>query len=626
MKSKAQVTIFLILGITILIFGSIFFYYQSITTEESEFNKLELAPIQIFIENCIDQTSTNALIKLGLNGGFLEFPNSINANPRSYLSSGPVTDIKNPYWWYEGINGEPTQEFVKQQLEKYIDNELKTCFNDFKDFKEFKVDELGPIKSEVNLAENDVVVKVNYPINVLQRENNTITKLENFKKTIPIRLKKAMEFASEIMKAENRDKFLEKKTIDLMVLDKEIPTTDIEATCDQRIWKYNEVSSKIKKLLTFNLPYIRIFGSNYADDIYVANPSGKETYKNSYYQNHYLWQVSDELFPDFNVAFTFNDNWPFDLEARPRKGNLLESKIQRGSDLLNFFCLHIWHFTYDLIYPVKVTITEKNNAYRPYSFSFTFMVSIDHNQPNRQNFARTIYDSIETITSEEFCNDVTNEVTIYTVSNTTNELIDIVDVELSLICGRYKCDLGKTEWLSFGAAGGMIKETPYCVKAILKGKKEGYLDSQTFIQTDTPNSYTLHLKPIKEFNNYEVVKHSFADISNEKSLSSDEKASIQIKAVKKTHETNGFYPVEGDFPLQLLNEETNYEVTIYLSNEDELIGGYQQEWLVSENDLFGKNKIKFHVMDQSASSEEERSTFFLDLKTQSEQIPSPELI
>ena len=67
----------------------------------------EIAPIQVFIGSCIDQTATEALTILGMNGGYIDFPLSIESNPRSYLQSGPLDEIKNPYWWYDGISAIP---------------------------------------------------------------------------------------------------------------------------------------------------------------------------------------------------------------------------------------------------------------------------------------------------------------------------------------------------------------------------------------------------------------------------------------------------------------------------------------------------------------------------------------
>jgi len=626
MAKKAQVSIFLIMALAIVILGAIYLYFQRITIEEGEIVQPETAPIKSFIEGCIEQTSTEALTILGLNGGYINFPLDIEANPRSYLQLGPVNEIKNPYWWHDGISAIPTEEFMVSEIENYVNNQLKACINNFEAFStEYEIRELGKANTVVALTENNVIVDVNYPVDVLKNENRTRARFEKFSTTIPIRLKKAHNFAKSIMEAENRDNFLEKKTIDLIALDHDIPTTDIEATCEKREWKFDDVQKKLKQLLRVNLPYIRVLGSNYAQNIFVPNPFGEDTYQDSYFQSHYLWQVSDEKFPDFNAAFSFSENWPFEMQARPRDGNLLKSNVEKGLDLLNFFCLHIWHFTYDVVYPVKVTIIEANENFKPYSFSFAFKVAVDHNQPNRQNFATTVFENVERPSSEEFCNEVANEVTIYTVSNTSNEQLDITNVNLTLTCGPYACNLGKTEWLSFGAASGLIKEVPYCVNAILRGKKEGFLDAQMFIQADTPRAYTLNMKPVKEFGNYKVVKHQLSNPSVQSELAKNEKASIHIKSASSSFEAFGAYPTESSFPIRLPAEDSLYDVTVYLTDNDNILGGYKQKWAVNANELKSASQITFHVMDQGIVSDDESALFIAGLESYSKQISAPEL-
>ena len=86
---------------------------------------------------------------------------------------------------------------------------------------------------------------------------------------------------------------------------------------------------------------------------------------------------------------------------------------EADQSLLDFFCMHIWHFTYDVIFPVKVTIvddqTDKNERY---SFNFAFKAQINHNEPDRTNFAVATFDTRDTYLEEEYCADVINEVKI----------------------------------------------------------------------------------------------------------------------------------------------------------------------------------------------------------------------
>lgn len=625
-KRGAQVTIFFILAMFIIVLGIVFLHFRSLSLEE-EYVKPELVPVKAYIDNCISNVAETGIRSLGVTGGYIEIPERVSANPRSYLSLGPAGFLKMPYWWYDGVTAVPTENFIKRQLEDYINRNLRACLDNFDAFEgQYDVNELGTLTTEVILTDNDVLVTVNYPLEIFYHLNKTKLSLETFKQTIPIRLKKVFELAKTMMDRENKDFFLEKKTIDLMAMNREIPTTDVEATCEKKVWNLLDIKNKLKLLLRVNLPFIRINNAEYEKNIYVPTPEGPDIYENSYYQYHYVWEVSDEEYKDLSATFTYDENWPFDIDARPRKGFLLESNSMKGKDILKWFCLHIWHFTYDVIYPVKATIVDKaTEKHKDYIFNFVFKVSIDHNQPNRVGFAHTIFDTSDRETNEDYCSDLSDEVTIYTVANAT-EPYDLNGVNLTLTCGAYTCPLGTSEYLSFGAASGIVKRMPYCVNAVLRGNKEGFDTAQIFIQTDAPRTYTLYLKPVKEFNNYRVVKHPFVDPASQENLKPSEKASIILKPKDADFESFGAYPTQGSFPIKLLaDKEHTYDVTIYLVDGDDIAGGYKAEWTVSPDELKGSNQVVFHVLDQGSVSEEEKLLFLTGLESYSDKIPKPEL-
>jgi len=621
-KKRGQATIFMILAVIIILVGSFYFYSERTPLEKFELVQPEVVPVKNFIEACINDVATQGIGILGINGGYITFPENIDT--RSYLQLGPIDKVRNPYWWYDGKENIPTEFFIKKQIEDYVVSELNNCINDFEVFSNsFDVTEKGELQAEVILNENDVTINVNYPLDFINKLDSTTIRLENFKQTIPIRLKKIYETAKDIMEAENRDFFLEFKTIDLIVLDGDIPTTDIEATCEEKIWSVDEVQNKLKRLLNANLPYINVVGTEYNDEIYVPNPFGEDTYKESYYQNHYQWLVTDKDYEGLKVSFNYDERWPFQFYARPSKDGILKSTPQKGLDLLNFLCLHIIHFTYDVVYPVRVTITDTTNR-EPYTFSFTFKVSVDHNQPSRTNFAPTLFEGPDLGDEDAYCNDLVNEMTILTKSNSTNEE-DVSEVDLTFTCGVYTCDIGKTGFISFGAAAGITTAFPFCAHGILRGNKQGFEESLMFIQTELPDTYFMYLKPVKEFDKYEVVKHDFDNPAAEIKLADDETAQITITSTNSNFKASGLYPTEEPFTLKLLNDDQEYDVTIFLSDENDLIGGYKGTWKPTFNQISGAESIKFHVLEHKGS-QDSRFLFIAGLNSYSRQIPKPELI
>ena len=627
---RAQISIFMVIAIIIMLFGLIYFFYKKQAVENKiDVVRPEISPIKVYVDDCIKSLTDDGLETIGLSGGYASIPQKIRDDPRTYLTTFPAAGFKIPYWWHDGITAMPSEEFIRQQLVSSIDSGLKKCINNFESFSTgFKISQTAEPYVDAQFNENDVSVTLKYPLDIISKNGNVRQTIENFGYTAPVRFKKVYELAKLIMERENDDYFLEKKTIDLYSMDKDIPTTDIEAKCKTRTWQLSTIKEKLKNLLRVNIPYIRIKGSNYNQNIYVPSPDGENVYSQTYYQWHYVWEIdrdANEKYKNMKVGFTY-DNYPIRINARPSQNGILKSDSQKGSQMLSFLCLHIWHFTYDVDYPVLVNVLDqetKNN--RQYQFNFAFKVSVDHNQPNRLSTGTALFDNEDVLSSDDYCNEVQNEITIFTVNNATGE--SIPDMNMTFTCGRYSCEIGKSEWISFGAAAGITKRFPFCINGIIEGKKEGFADAKDFIQTDVDGRpYVIVSNPIKEFKNYKVVKHLLANPLQAQELSLNEKASIVIKILNSSSETFVVHPKDGDSSIKLFDGvDLTYDVNIYLTDGEDIIGGYVGELKITKDDLKNANEIVFHVIEQGSATEDERSLFLSGLSSYSKNVPAPEI-
>ncbi len=625
---KSQAAIFIIVSLVVILSGVLYFFYQKQAVEqEVEVVQPKAVPVKLYIEDCLKSVAEDGLERIGLSGGYIKIPEKISSDPRTYLTTFPAAGFKIPYWWHDGIESIPAEEFINRQLAEHIESELKNCINGFEPFKgQFEINELKEPLAEVKFNENDVSVSLKYQLEVIAKDGNFKALMEKFGYTIPIRFKKVYELAKLIMERENKDYFIERKTIDLISMDTDIPTTDVEATCKTKAWQLSSIKEKLKSLLRVNLPYIRIMGTNYNPNSYVPNPKGRSMYSDTYFQHHYIWELDSEpgKYRNMKVAFAY-ENWPMEIYARPSENNILRSNAQKGTDMLSFFCLQIWHFTYDINYPVLVTVFDEGNEInKAYQFSFPFKVSINHNQPSRARTGTALFETIPDLSSEEYCSNVQNEITIFTVDNSTGD--DIRGVNLTFVCGRFYCDIGQSDWLSLGAAAGIAKRLPYCVNAVIKGSKEGFEDIKSFMQTDVDGrSYVLTLNPVREFQNYRVVKHLLSNPGAASELALNEQASILIKGKSVGFESFAVYPKEGNFPLKLLGKDATYEVTIYVTDDENIIAGYVGDWKATKSDLENSNEIVFHAVEQGIASEDERFLFVSGLSSYSKNVPAPEL-
>jgi len=620
-KKRGQISIFLVIALILLIAGSVYFYYQSTGEDRKLLKDPKAQEVKNYIEACIQQTALEGMKILGINGGYIYFPDQIKKDPRTYLHLGPIDNVKNPYWWFDGKEAIPTEDFMEQQIARYIKEHLDSCIDSVAASQHYAIKKDNNPGVEVVLQEDDVAVKIFYPIEISYADNSKVN-LQRFQYDVPVKLKKIYELAKDIMNAENRDSFLEFKTIDLITLDEEIPTTDIVATCEKKEWYLPSIQEKLKRLLATNIPYINIQNTEFADSIYVPNPYGEDNYKSSYFNSHYQWLISEKKYDNLRVGFEYNQNWPLQLYARPSDGKRLVSNSQTGGDILKFLCLHIWHFTYDVVYPVRVSIIDSHGS-EPFAFSFAFKVSVDHNQPRRELFPFTIQQDqgIEE-NAVEFCKDRQSEIFIYTWENSSDEHF-IDDVNLTYTCGIYSCPIGKTEWLSYGAAAGLSSQFPFCNNGFIRAKRQGYQDVTQFFSTEYPGTYNIHMRPVKEFLDYDVIKHDFDNPAKEKKLDENEKVSIFIKSAQENFESNGVVPHTGTLPLKLFNDQHQYELSLYITDGESLTGGYQTTWNVNKAIVDNAKKITFHVLEKKGS-EEDQLLFITGLAAYSQQIPQPQ--
>jgi hypothetical protein len=589
----------------------------------------ELKPINDYIGSCLDSIAREGIILLGANGGFIKFPDEIATDPFASLPYSPIfNDIRTPLWYYSGQARVPSEEYVKDQLAYYIEQNLDQCLDNLSAFREqFQIKELAQRNINIELKDYGVDVILDYPLEITTGAQGQSTKINEFRSTVPLRLKTAYELAKKVMEEEIDDKFVEMTTLDLIAMHKNIPYTDMEFTCAPKIWYISDIQALLKRLLRVNLPMIRINRTSYApvpeDQPYVAN--------------HYIWAVTELEYPTTHVSLSYDEKWPMQLYIRPNEGFYLKSDANKGFDLMSFLCMHLWHFTYDIKYPVLATITDDaGKNHDRYVFNFAFESSIKSNNPDKTNFGAAVFDFTQKARSEEFCSQApTNLLTVITHENISTDeagdlIDDISDVNLTYTCIRLKCPIGKSEVSFRGAISLLEKEVPSCVNGVLRGTKEGYDEASTFVSTDTSQTADLYLTPVVN-KDITVVKHHSAGETirpEEEPIGNEQTAIITVK--RKNFKSIVMHPsTETDVlsQLKLLGKwDYTYELEIYLADDRTVLGGYKGNWTVSWNELKGAKEIKFHVIEFPYTEDVETQFGYISkLEGMSKSLPPPEL-
>lgn len=623
--------------------------YQSIVFNPERVVPPELEPIDNYIGDCLGQTSREAIDIIGINGGYIEFPEEIEKNPLSYISTNPLfkKDIKMPLWKYRGVENVPSEEFITSQIESYVDEHMIECLEGMQAFSTlFEIKSLrdNP-KSEVELLSQGVKVELDYPLEIKTISSNQVSKLEGFRIIVPKRLKTVYELAKKVAESEINDKFFELKTIDLVAMDVDIPYTEVVFDCNPRRWKVKDVKDKIKKLLTVNVPNVKVDGTDH-------QPIPEEY---EYMQNHYVWKgVVESRYPDTKVSFTYDPEWSTEIFIFPNEGEYLVANPSRSFDMLSFLCMNMWHFTYDIRYPVMVTVKDDaKGGYESYTFNFGFEVGVNHNRPDNSNFNIQKFE-FEQKGSLDFCEDMPkNVLTVHTFENISkngeDRYIELPGVKLDFMCIDKICPVKESEIMFRGADVFSTSEVPYCNNGIIVGEKEGYESSKAFVSTAYDNEADIYLRPII-YKNFSVIKHDIVNGVVYEPEKLDNLSSVMVRIKHEDFVSNGYYPIDSiDTEIEdmdsmnallydagagemsqikmLAKEDYMYNVDIYLvDDQDNFIGGYKGNWSVSWDDLKDGEEVVFHVIQMPFTRDEEKQVeFLINLKDSSKGVQNPEI-
>ena len=162
---RGQVTVFIILGIVILMLTASvlmmvkFITQEQIDIEEQEFlTSLSYESVEIFVQSCLDITAENAIELISVQGGYHK------------VSENYVNNIffKIPYYFDVGENSFPNLNEINQSLVNYMLEELPYCLNDFSYFTDVGYEiETGEMLVEVEMNDQ-IIFNFDYPITIKQ--------------------------------------------------------------------------------------------------------------------------------------------------------------------------------------------------------------------------------------------------------------------------------------------------------------------------------------------------------------------------------------------------------------------------------------------------------------------------
>ena len=605
---RGQVTTFAIIGLLIVVLGlGVYLLKDRIFAERLELKDIEV-PVQAesvkdFVTICIEDTLKDASVKIRNQGGYINLPGDpINVGEFSN-SLFLFKNNKVVFWSYIADNNvlyeqRPNLEFMAKEISDYVDNNLKRCLGSFNEYDNFKIKQ-GRIKTEAEIQDDRTIVKVIFPIEI--EKGNFEFKFNEFYAQDLAPLGSLFRDASKIYFKEEDELFLEKKTLEIMSVYKEIPYVGETNDCIAPVWIKEQVIKDFKEILRENIGAYKVKGTDYV----LKNDKDK-----------YLEIDADVDDKELNVNFLFSENWPFELKIIPEDDGLLkgysvtEALGEARGIAESFVCLSTYEFVYNVKYPVLVVMNKKG-----YSFQYAMMAHIDRNEPRKNEEEFFSFDQYD----QRFCNEQID----FVVDTVDTSFSDLNNVRLQYKCINHVCDLGESR-------NGIWKgKVPLCVNGAFIGNKEGYHLGKYPISTNQEGSALVVLEPLRNISVEVLVERGGSG-----ELREGEKAYVSLREEDKEFNKFILYPDQksvqlipgfytgkiyfvskhpgldipektfrhcADVPKGALGgifgvtEEKCEDVTIPGTNVDQIVTGTDEfEFFISEENLRAK-KIRFYA-------------------------------
>lgn len=487
---KAQITVFMIVGIILLFSSALLFYIRGQIVEgiPEEFVPtveevpLEAQPVKLFVEDCMKQVASEGVRKMGAHSGYVDpsdpsygsmFRAGISPTESDALRVMEGSDALVPYWWHMSSpnncmgdcvfqSGRPAlyrkdqgERSIEGQLDTYLENNLPGCIDDFRIFREqgFEIEVKGELDPEFRVAETESLVLLDYPITI-SKEGRTIDVGQFFTK-LDVNIKNMYELAGDIADFEVGTHFLESHALDLISMysspvgtDRLPPVSHFTfGVGEYLVWTRTETQERLESyVLPPGISMLQVLGT--ANDLrhVVFDPETEEydAISTGMLDKTHVMLNTTRTYPSVEARMAYLDWWPVYL-------NINDVEILRPREigpaftgpLFDMLGMSEYYFLYDLSFPVLVTLSDPF-AFNGKGFKFTFAMeaNIRDNQAMDTSFLRLPTPAAETY----FCDpDHRNSGPVRVEVSEMYTGDPVLGARVDFIAGDEMCFIGFTE-------------------------------------------------------------------------------------------------------------------------------------------------------------------------------------
>lgn len=410
-NSKAQITLFIIIGILILLSAFVIFFFR-----EQLFKGIEeveapdigeepavFKPVRLFTEDCIFETSKEALLILGQQGGYIDpsrvgYYSYTDAVEADGVKLSDSSGLNIPYWNYNSMENDGNNlnfmslrpglyngnYAIKMQIQDYIDNNLEECLDDYKIFKKLGlvIETENVPETRVSITDGKISILVDYPVTA--ESDDSVHSASQFYSELDVDIKGLYELATVITNTERESGFLERNTLNLIEVfsgadKKKLPPMTYSDMGYNEIITWNTVSVKesFEELLSAYVPMLRLYGSSDFVRYEFEESENKEIIQRVY--DDMILNLQED-YPNYEAKFDYL-LWP--LYFSINNGQSIIQPEQGAVSLKIFnFAMQRYKSVYSISYPAIITLRDVE-AFdgEGYDFVFALESNIRNNKP-----------------------------------------------------------------------------------------------------------------------------------------------------------------------------------------------------------------------------------------------------
>lgn len=397
MRKQAQVTMFMILGLIILLGGLITYAAftetlifkppeEQITTELDT----QLRPFENVVRECQERILEEGARILLSRGGYINNPALISVIPPHGNAVELTEGLLIPYWHYieDGLYKTQRPQLqsnnalsINTQLEEYVDERIAACVP-WDNFVEYDIDYSQPT-SKITFTSLDTTIQTDWSVRV--QANAGTKSYQHFTATVNAPIKHLYDVVEEQIRYLRAASLPERNTLELLSVyaagNTDIPPISgrMEFTRGFRIWQLDAAKPHLQQVTSLANSFIQVEGSRDAEILISSEPFIENLQLDSLLVSEHNLEETRVTFytPPTGLYYAVDGNpavaVPTIMPRPPVIGFLVPMMID-------------FAFQQDITYPLLIAASKDG-----YELQAAYQVNIRNNEAQRASTEQAVY-------------------------------------------------------------------------------------------------------------------------------------------------------------------------------------------------------------------------------------------